>query len=322
MADIRNIRRNGDNTPSRICRCIGGNLHEIKRIYKGMNGQAVVVWDIGGKVSGLIMKFDVALSGSIIVIDALEMTAHTGKIDWGDGTVQDYTSTAQTGHMYSDTSGASYTVTISCPFESLSSVHINRGILTEIAIPDGVSSLGESCFSSLYHLTKVSLPDSIIAVGENCFRNCEALTEIKIPRISTIPYCCFYNCQSLQAAEIPDTVTMISNLAFDSCTSLQEIVIPDSVTEIKYNAFVICSSLKNVKLSQSLSVLGLAAFQGCTALQTITLPASLTYLDSQIFSGCTALQTVYYEGGQTQFEQMSKADDWLSGTTAQLVCLG
>lgn len=47
MADIRNIRRNGDNTPNKICRCIGGNLHEIKRIYKGMNGQAVIVWDIG-----------------------------------------------------------------------------------------------------------------------------------------------------------------------------------------------------------------------------------------------------------------------------------
>ncbi len=47
MADIRNIRRNGDNTPIKICRCIGGNLHEIKRIYKGMGSQAVVVWDIG-----------------------------------------------------------------------------------------------------------------------------------------------------------------------------------------------------------------------------------------------------------------------------------
>ena len=153
MADIRNIRRNGDNTPSRICRCIGGNLHEIKRIYKGMGGQAVIVWDIGKSVSGLIMKFDVALSGSIIVIGALETTAHTGKIDWGDGAVQDYTSTAQTGHMYSDTSGTSYTVTIDCPFDSLSSVSISRGILTEIAIPDGVLSLGESCFSAQYHLT-------------------------------------------------------------------------------------------------------------------------------------------------------------------------
>ena len=299
----------------------GGAVTEVKRTYKVVDGQAVIVWDIGKSVSGLIMKFDVALSGSIIVIGALETTAHTGKIDWGDGAVQDYTSTAQTGHMYSDTSGTSYTVTIDCPFGSLSSVSISRGILTEITVPDGVSSLGESCFSSLYHLTKVSLPDSVIAVGENCFRNCEALTEIKIPRISTIPYCCFYNCQSLQSSEIPDTVTMISNLAFDGCTSLQEIVIPDSVTEIKYNAFVNCSSLKNVKLSQSLSVLGLAAFQGCTALQIITLPASLTYLDSQIFSGCTVLQTVYYEGSQAQFDQMSKADDWLSGTTAQLVCL-
>ena len=245
MSDIKNIKF-GALTPDKRMTLHNGTVTEVKRTYKVVDGQAVVVWDIGGKVSGLTMKFDVALSGNIIVIEALETTAHTGKIDWGDGTVQDYTSTSQTGHMYSDTSGTSYTVTISCPFESLSSVHINRGILTEIAIPDGVSSLGESCFSSLYHLTKVSLPDSIIAVGENCFRNCEALTEIKIPRISTIPYCCFYNCQSLQAAEIPDTVTMISNLAFDSCTSLQEIVIPDSVTGIVDGSFYGCSGLISI----------------------------------------------------------------------------
>ena len=324
MADIRNIRRNGDNTPSKICRCIGGNLHEIKRIYKGMGGQAVIVWDIGEKNSGLIMKFDVALSGSIIVIDALETTARTGKIDWGDGTVQDYTSTAQTGHMYSDTSGASYTVTISCPFDSLSSVSISRGVLTEITIPDGISSLGESCFSAQYHLTKVSLPDSITAMGARCFSSCEALTEIKLPPVSAIPQSCFYACTALRSVEISDTVTVVDHGAFDKCIALQSVSIPDSVTELKVNAFSRCSGLLNVKLSQSLSKLYSTAFEGCTSLQTITLPVSLTYMEGDIFDGCTALQTVYYEGSQAQFDQISKWSEsgWLGNSTAQLVCLG
>lgn len=324
MADIRNIRRNGDNTPNKICRCIGGNLHEIKRIYKGMNGQAVIVWDIGGEVSGLIMKFDVALSGNIIVIGALEATAHTGKIDWGDGTVQDYTSTSQTRHMYSDTSCTSYTVAIDCPFESLSSVSISRGVLTEITVPDGILSLGESCFSAQYHLTKASLPDSIIAIGARCFSSCEALTEIKIPPVSAIPQSCFYACTALQSVEIPDTVTLVDYGAFDKCTALQSVSIPDSVTELKVNAFSRCSGLLNVKLSQSLSKLYSAAFEGCTSLQTITLPVSLTYMEGDIFDNCTSLQTVYYEGNQMQFDQISKWSEngWLGNSTAQLVCLG
>ena len=323
MADVKNIKF-GALTPNKRMTLHNGTVTEVKRTYKVVDGQAVIVWDIGGEVSGLIMKFDVALSGNIIVIGALETMSHTGKIDWGDGTVQDYTSTAQTGHMYNDASGTSYTVTISCPFNSLSSVSIIRGVLTEITIPDGISSLGESCFSAQYHLTKVILPDSITTIGASCFSSCEALTKIKIPPVSAIPQSCFYACTALQSIEIPDTATIVDYGAFDKCIALQSVSIPDSVTELKVNAFSRCSGLLNVKLSQSLSKLYSAAFEGCTSLQSITLPASLTYMESDIFDNCTSLQTVYYEGSQAQFDQISKWSEsgWLGNSTAALVCLG
>ena len=323
MSDIRNIR-SGSVTPDRIFRVIDNQPEEIRRIYKVVNSQPVIVWDIGGTVKGLVMKFDIALSGNIIVIDALETTSHTGKIDWGDGTVQDYTSTLQTGHMYSETSGTSYTVTIDCQFENLLKVHINRGVLTEIIIPDGVVSLDERCLSGQYSLIKATLPDSIVSMGSSCFYVCEALTEIKLPPVSVIPANCFYCCTALQSVEIPDTVTEIKQNAFYKCSALQEITIPDSVTKINYSAFQNCTGLTEIYVSNSLSQLYLSAFASCTSLQSITLPVSLTYMESDIFQNCTALQTVYYEGSQEQFDQISKwsEDGWLGNCSARLVCLG
>lgn len=323
MPDIRNIRR-GSQTPDKIFRVIDGQPEEIRRIYKIVDGQPVIVWDIGKTVTGLIMKFDTALSGSIIVINALETTTHTGKIDWGDGTVHDYTSTVQTGHMYSEASGTSYTVTIDCPFENLLEISISRGVLTEIIIPDGVISLGESCFSGQRHMTRAALPYSITSIGSNCFYVCEALTEIKIPPVSVIPANCFSGCKALQSVEIPDTVTEIKQNAFYKCSSLQKITIPDSVTKINYSAFTWCSGLSSVYISESLSQLYTTAFQYCTSLQTVTLPASLTYMEDDIFQDCTALQTVYYKGSQAQFDQISKWSEngWLGNSTAKLICLG
>lgn len=46
MPDIRNVR-SGSATPDRIFRIIDSQPKEIKRIYKVVNNQPVIVWDVG-----------------------------------------------------------------------------------------------------------------------------------------------------------------------------------------------------------------------------------------------------------------------------------
>ena len=53
--------------------------------------------------------------------------------------------------------------------------------ITEIIIPEGVTSIGYKTFSELEKLTKVTIPDGMTAIGNDAFMNCKSLTNITIP---------------------------------------------------------------------------------------------------------------------------------------------
>ena len=50
--------------------------------------------------------------------------------------------------------------------------------LTSVAIPTGVSSIGESTFSNCSSLASVTIPESVTSIGENAFLYCISLTSI------------------------------------------------------------------------------------------------------------------------------------------------
>ena len=56
----------------------------------------------------------------------------------------------------------------------------------------------------------------------------------------------FQNSINLEKITLPDTVTTISEFAFDGCTNITEITIPASVTSIGEKVFNGCSNLENI----------------------------------------------------------------------------
>ena len=48
--------------------------------------------------------------------------------------------------------------------------------VTEVVIPDGVTSIGDSAFSSCKKLTSVTIPDSVTSIGYGAFWGCKSLT--------------------------------------------------------------------------------------------------------------------------------------------------
>lgn len=149
-----------------------------------------------------------------------------------------------------DVNGSSYT--ISRP----------KGI-RNVIIPDGVTSIGDSAFSSCTSLTSITIPDSVTSIGSSAFLDCTSLTSIVIPgSVMSIEQRAFEGCTSLTNIVIPGSVTSIGWSAFWGCSGLTSITIPDGVTSIGGYAFRDCRSLISIKISDSVTSIGHDAFVG------------------------------------------------------------
>ena len=70
--------------------------------------------------------------------------------------------------------------------------------VTEIEIPNTVTSIGNYQFVSFDNITKIVIPDSVTSIGVSAFTNCTNLTSIVIPdSVTSIDSSAFYECSSL-----------------------------------------------------------------------------------------------------------------------------
>ena len=210
----------------------------------------------------------------------------------------------------------------------------SRSGITEIIIPDSVTSIGDYAFYCCTGLESIELPDSVTTIGEGAFY-CAALESVYIPdSVTSIGERAFSDCAGLMSITVDDnnpnycsvggvlfdkakttliqyaagktakkytvldSVTSIGSSAFSCCTSLESIDIPDSVVSVGDYAFS-CSSLKSIELPDSVGYIGAAAFKYCTSLENIKLPHRVASVGEHTFFGCTSLVNIEIPDGIT-----------------------
>ncbi|MBO5773056.1 MAG: leucine-rich repeat domain-containing protein, partial [Clostridia bacterium] len=157
-----------------------------------------------------------------------------------------------------------------------------------------VVEIGNRAFYDCTSLTNINIPDSITSIGNGAFFECRNLTSIALPSsLTSIANYAFYACTNLASIDLPDSITSIGSRAFSSCYSLTSIDLPDSITSIGNSAFLLCFYLTSIKIPDSLTSIGDYAFQYCESLTSIVLPDSLTSIGDYAFSGCYRLVEVY-----------------------------
>ena len=195
-------------------------------------------------------------------------------------------------------------------------------------IPNSVTTIGYSAFSSCYGLTSITIPHSVTTIGDYAFFRCSGFTSITIPNsVTTVGNYAFFGCSELTSITIPNGVTTIGNSVFSDCIRLTSITIPHSVTNIGNGAFFNCSKLTainvevaNAKYSSnegvlynklqdtlvaypvgktgafeiphSVTTLGNDAFFGCKGLTSITIPNSVTTIGNRAFWNCSGLTSI------------------------------
>lgn len=91
-------------------------------------------------------------------------------------------------------------------------------------------------------------------------------------------------------------VTYIGTQAFDNCSNMTSVTIPDSVVGI-----------------------GDYAFRSCFNMTTVTIDSSVTSIGSSAFYGCGKLTSILYTGTISQWNTITKGNNWNQYVPATVV---
>ena len=79
-------------------------------------------------------------------------------------------------------------------------------------------SIGDWAFDGCTSLSNLVIPDSVTSIGDGAFKICSSLTSISIPSsVTSIERNAFEDCSSLTCIDIPNSVTSIMGCAFLNC---------------------------------------------------------------------------------------------------------
>lgn len=248
-------------------------------------------------------------------------------VDWGDGTVQTYTSMTGINHTYSTV--GTFIVKVSDDLSSLtvcgdSSTYYNRNRYTLTKVlkyGKSITAIPSYCYYYAQYLTGIeaSMPN-VTSMGNYAFYQCQrlkSLSFIKSTQITKLPYDCFNSCKALTDLDGCQNITTLntSGYQFAACSGLTSFNGLGNITTLPQRSFYGCTSilslstlpttvtsygsyclvhtkisdLSKIRSTDTLDSYCFAYMNSLTSLTTLTKRSSLP---GYVFYGCTGLKNV------------------------------
>ena len=168
-------------------------------------------------------------------------------------------------------------------------------LITEISLPESVSTIGPDAFYGAAIIGNLALPHNLESIGRSAFALCSGLTgSLVIPdKVEVIHGTAFYRCGFTGTLTLPKGLVGIESSAFSETKFKGELIIPSSVATIGSYAF--SSTLFNgtLVLPSELVSLGPETFSGCWRLSgVVEIPDNIVAIPSGLFYGCSGLEGI------------------------------
>ena len=169
--------------------------------------------------------------------------------------------------------------------------------LYDVTIPTTVTNLGSQAFSYCRGLKSIFVPSSVTTMGGFVFMSSSCL--ITVDDKNTVysssdgllfnkPKTYLIQCPTSKYGiyDIPASVAIFGDMAFENCSYLTAITIPASINNIPYGGFENCTGLTSLTIPESVSYIGNSAFYNCSNLTSLYVftayPVNLNY-SSNVF---------------------------------------
>jgi hypothetical protein len=187
--------------------------------------------------------------------------------------------------------GISFHDNYSNPTHCAHHLYIDDKELTEVNIPNSVTSIGNYTFQGCTELSSVIIPESVTSIGGSAFEDCTGLTTVTIGNsVTSIGGSAFSGCTGLTSVTIPNSVTSIGRYAFENCANIESVIFEDGESELTLGddvfsgvkpkeivfgrqmdfTIVPCSNLETVEFGEYVKSIADGAFSSATSLRSVT----------------------------------------------------
>lgn len=196
---------------------------------------------------------------------------------------------------------ADYTLDNPAPWYGL------RSEIYQVALPSGLTSVGNMAFYECSKLQSVVIPKSVTRIGEFAFAYCSGMKMLDLGSgVSAIEECAFTDCYNLASLQLPSSLKTIAKKAFYRCESIPAVTVPSSVTSLGVATFGYCYSLVTADVQAKITELPTLLFYGCDRLANVKMSDSIQTIGHSAFLDCDVLNTVYYNGNAQTPEQIQQ----------------
>ena len=207
-------------------------------------------------------------------------------------------------------------------------VFFAREDLTNVEIPNSVTSIGRAAFEGCYRLTSVTIPDNMTSIGDCAFMYCSGLISITIPdSITSMGSYAFYGCEGLiiycETSNRPNAwnsnwnesyntpyCPVVWNCNNNDVTNGGDIYVIENNIRYRIDYELEGVTVKVVRQASSIQMANIAAsitykgttyrvtsiddsaFEGHGSLTSVTIPTSVTSIGGYAFYNCSSLTSV------------------------------